>query len=490
MKNLIFTVLILWVSPCFAQEAYTDCTELPDTAAGNMVKPLLKALNSNDPIQIENFIKQKFTKEFIDVAPMEMHVSMMLHRYKQHGDISFYSVRNYENPQSETKMNIILRTTRTELWQEINFNVTSEKPYKITGMRISDANKPNNLPKPSSLAIAGALNKLDDYVKRMSKKGVFSGSVLVAKDGLVLYKAAHGMASKRFNIPNTVQTKFNLGSMNKMFTSIGIMQLVEAGKLSLNDKLSRFVDESWLKKEVSEKIEIRHLLTHTSGLGNYFNKSFMDSSKNNYRDLNNYKLLIKNEVLRFDPGTDARYSNTGMFMLGVVIEKVTGVDYFDYIRDHIYKPVGMVNTDSYEMDQPVFNLAIGYEPNSNNQTGWKNNLFRSPLKGSPAGGGFSTVDDLHHFAVALTNFNLLSEKSTKELYSAKPSLHSHNYGFGFKIQGTKNDRIVGHGGGFEGISTNLDIYLDQGYVSVVLSNYGGGSRPIEKKIRELLALVD
>ena len=490
MKNVIFTVLLLWGAVCFAQATYSDSTKIPDTSAGLLVKPLLKVLNSDDPKQIENFVKHKFTKEFRDVAPMKMHISMMLHHHTRHGDLTFYSVRNYAEPQSETKLNMILKTAKTEQWQLISFTVTDEKPYKITGMRISDANPPNNLPKSSSLAMSEALIKLDDYVKHMSNKNVFSGSVLVAKDAIVLYKAAHGLASKRFNIPNNIQTKFNLGSMNKMFTSIGIMQLVEAGKLSLSDNLSRFIDESWLKKDVSNKIEIRQLLTHSSGLGNYFNKKFMESSKNNYRDLNDYKPLIKNAVLSFEPGTDARYSNTGMFMLGVVIEKVTGMNYFDYIREHIYKPAGMVNSGSYEMDEPVSNLAIGYEPNPSNQTGWSNNLFTSPLKGSPAGGGFSTVEDLQRFAVALTNFTFLSEKSTKELYSAKLHLHSPFYGYGFKVRGTTTDRIVGHGGGFEGISTNLDIYLDQGYVSVVLSNYGGGSRPIENKIRELLALVD
>jgi CubicO group peptidase (beta-lactamase class C family) len=268
------------------------------------------------------------------------------------------------------------------------------------------------------------------------------------------------------------------------------MQLVEEGRLSLTDRLDKFLDESWLAKDIAEKIEIRHLLTHSSGLGSYFNQTYMESSKNSYRALDDYKPLISGETLQFEPGTGNRYSNTGMFLLGVVIEKVTGQDYFSYIRDRIYGPAGMGNSDSYEMDQPVPNLAIGYEPSNENETGWSNNLYLHVLKGGPAGGGFSTVSDLHKFALALTGFKLLGREYTEELYSPKPGLHSPDYGYGFGIRGSSEDRVVGHSGGFAGISSNLDIYLDRGFVSVVLSNYGGGSQPLVNKIRELLARVD
>jgi len=343
--------------------------------------------------------------------------------------------------------------------------------------------------KQGSLTIEQAAVELESYVNRMAKNDDFSGSVLLAKGGNVLFKSAHGLASKRFNVANNVQTKFNLGSMNKMFTSVSVMQLVESGKLSLNDKLSKFADETWLPKEITNKIEIRHLLTHSSGLRSYFNDTFMKTSKNNFRALADYKPLIKDENLRFEPGTSNRYSNTGMFMLGVVIEKVSGQSYFEYIREHIYKPAGMVNSDSYEMDQPVLNLAIGYKSDQGNATGWSNNIYTHVLKGGPAGGGFSTVEDLHRFSLALSTYKLLSKKFTEELYSAKPNLHSPAYGYGFVVRGTPDNRIVGHGGGFEGISSALDIHLDRGYTFTVLSNYSGGSRSIESKARELLARV-
>lgn len=490
MKNFVYSLLFLCLGlPCFAQSNYTDSSELPNKPATKHLEPFLKIWNSGDAEQVESFIKEYYDPELLDAASMEQHISLVLNTNRRHGDHVFHSVRNFDEPRPKTELVVILKTTRTELWHAFTINVSPEKPHKINGLDLKVAAPPSNLPELSALTPQEAVSELDSYLQRMADKDVFSGSVLLAKGGKVLYKAAYGMASKRFNAPNNIETKFNLGSMNKMFTSVAIMQLVEQGKLSLNDKLSKFTDESWLAKEMSEKIEIRHLLTHSSGLGSYFNQTYMTTSKNLYRSLDDYKPLIVDEILRFEPGSDNAYSNTGMFMLGVVIEKVSGQDYFSYIRDHIYKPAGMINSDSYEMDQPVPNLAIGYSPNSDNDSGWSNNLYKSVLKGGPAGGGFSTVDDLHRFALALTEFKLLDREYTEKTYSPKPDLHSPNYGYGFGVRRHANNRIIGHNGGFVGISSNMDIYLDQGYISIVLSNYSNGSRPIENKIRGLLDRV-
>lgn len=353
-----------------------------------------------------------------------------------------------------------------------------------SSLKITQSEKAKKITKHLNEDLNEDLNK---YLKELAIKDEFSGSVLLAKGEDIVFQAAYGMASKRFNVPNNIQTKFNLGSMNKMFTSVGIMQLVEAGKLSLNDKLSNYVDETWLSKDISQKIEIRHLLSHSSGLDNYFNRTYMNSSKNIYRALDDYKPLILDSTLLFEPGSKARYSNTGMLMLGVVIEKITGQDYFSYIREHIYQKAQMINSDSYEMDQPIPNLAIGYESDDKNETGWKNNIYLHVLKGGPAGGGFSTVQDLHKFALALTNYQLLNKELTEEVYSFKSKLTYRDYGYGFNILGDANNRIVGHGGGFPGIGSNLDIYLDQGYIVAVMSNYGRGDSDVRNKIRELLA---
>jgi len=146
--------------------------------------------------------------------------------------------------------------------------------------------------------------EVDSLLDRACGEDTFSGTVLVAKGEEVLLSYACGEASKRFRVPNKIDTKFNLGSMNKMFTSTAVMQLVDGGAVSVNDTLSKFLDESWLPRSVSDQITIHHLLTHTSGLGSYFNPTYWSSSRELFRALDDYKPLIQNEHPAFTPGTD------------------------------------------------------------------------------------------------------------------------------------------------------------------------------------------
>ncbi len=329
--------------------------------------------------------------------------------------------------------------------------------------------------------LAGEVASLLD---RACGEDAFSGTVLVAKGEEVLLSHACGEASKRFHVPNNIDTKFNLGSMNKMFTATAVMQLVEGGAVSVNDTLSKFLDESWLPRSVSDQITIHHLLTHTSGLGSYFNPTYWNSSRELFRALDDYKPLIRNEHPAFTPGTDYQYSNTGMFLLGVVIESATGTDYFDYVRDHIYGPAGMSDSDCYDMDRPVENLAIGYDPDPDSEWGYENNLYKHVIRGGPAGGGFSTVGDLHRYALALLSGELVSEESRRVLWTDH---FGAGYGYGFGIQEGPNGKVVGHGGGFPGINSNLDIMLDRGYIVAVMSNYGRSAGPVANQIAELIS---
>jgi len=486
MRHILVGFMILVGFAVLAQGPYSDSPEVPDTAAAKLAKPLLEIINSGDKAAAEAFIKKHFDPSFRDHFPMEAHLQF-IEDVHGNGPFTYHSIRRYEEP-VENEAVCIMRSERTEAWQALVITANPETGL-LAGLDFTQARVPSDLPKEGPLTEAQAVAELEAYVGRMKAKDVFSGTVLLARGEKVLYQGAAGQASKRFHVPNNLQTKFNLGSMNKMFTSVAIAQLVKAGKVSYSDKLSKFIDESWLPKDMTDKIEIRHLQTHSSGLGSYFNETFMKSSKTRFRALDDYKELVKGETLQFEPGTKSRYSNTGMFLLGVVIEKASGETYFDYVRNHIYKPAGMINTDCFEMDQPVPNLAIGYEKTLGNETGWKNNLFLHSLKGGPAGGGFSTVEDLHRFALALTRYKLVGRDLTQQLYSGKPELKSPNYGYGFVIEGSADNRIVGHSGGFTGISSNLDIYLDRAYIAAVMSNYSEGAGAIQTKIRSLLDRV-
>jgi CubicO group peptidase (beta-lactamase class C family) len=285
------------------------------------------------------------------------------------------------------------------------------------------------------------------------------------------------LASRAFQAPNRLDTKFNLGSMNKMFTAVAVAQLAQQGKLAFDDPLIKHLPD-YPNQEIAKKITIHQLLTHTSGLGDYFTDKFMETSKDRFRTIKDFFPLFVDKPLTGEPGKAFRYSNAGFMVLGAVVERVSGENYFDYVRNHVYKPAGMINTDAYEMDRDTPNLAIGYTqghlPDTGAAEGLRNNLFLHVVKGGPAGGGFSTVEDLLRFDIALRTGKLLDKKHADLVLTGKVSpgrRGNAKYAYGFSDEKYRDTRIVGHGGGFPGINSQLDIYLDKGYTVAVMSNY-------------------
>ena len=334
------------------------------------------------------------------------------------------------------------------------------------------------------LADKKLVSTVKNYLEKMAVADIFSGTVLIAKNGKPILRQAFGLASKEFGVVNKIDTKFNLGSMNKMFTGVAIAKLVEQGKLSFDDPLSKFLPE-FIDAQSAKKIKIKHLLSHTAGLGSYFGKAFFDAARARFRTVDDMMTLLKDEKLLFEPGSHWQYSNSGMLVLGKVIEVASGQSYFDYIIKHIYQPAGMINSGSYQLDHVIPNLALGYDKKfTDDGIVYTNNLFRHVIRGGPAGGGYSTVDDLLNFAVALRGNKLVSAKLVTQLLSVKPALNSTRYGFGFGVD-TKN-QIVGHSGGFDGISANLDMFLDNEFTVIVMSNYSRIAQPVADKIRELV----
>jgi CubicO group peptidase (beta-lactamase class C family) len=327
--------------------------------------------------------------------------------------------------------------------------------------------------------------EMQTLMQKLADADVFSGTVLLARDGESIFQGAYGMANKDFNVPNRIDTKFNLGSMNKMFTAVAVAQLVERGKLSFDDPLSKFLPE-FPDPESAKKIQIKHLLSHTAGLGGYFSPAWRNSSRLLYRTVDDQmKRAAADEKLLFEPGTRHRYSNTGMLVAGKVIEIASGQDYYDYVRENVYQPAGMLNTDCYELDKVNANLAVGYEKHyGEDGVSFRNNLFEHAMRGGPQGGGYSTVEDLLKFDVALRSNKLVGADYVKLLLSGKPELHSPRYGYGFAVDSAQG--TAGHGGGFIGINSNLDMFLGTGWTAVVMSNYGRGAMIPEQTMRELV----
>jgi CubicO group peptidase (beta-lactamase class C family) len=476
-------VLVL-AFPLWAQQ---PPPEIPDTPAGRLLVRLIEAFNSGEEEQWTDFINNHWEER-------EGAFENRLNMFKQvYSDLGGMILRRIEDS-SDHSISCLMKAKQPGAqfeWVVLWVKADSLPPYKLDRLSIRPGEEPGFEAPEGDLTHKQIADFLDRYLENLVSKDRFSGTVLIAKDGKPFYTRVHGLASKRYNIANRLDTKFNLGSMNKMFTGVAIMQLVEQGKVSLHDPVGKYLPDL-PRPEIAEKVTIHHLLTHTSGMQDYWEEVF-DAHWWEIKTVGQLAELIFEDTLLFEPGTDFHYSNSGPIVLGMIIEKVTGQDYYDYVREHIYHSVGMIDTDCYEMDTPVPNLAIGYtktdyDGSPNPEGTWRNNLFMHVAKGGPAGGGFSIVEDLLRFDIALRKNRLISKESFDTLTTGKVQMGPESmYAYLFQDRTENGHRIVGHGGGAPGINANLDMYLESGYTVAVMANYDGAAGTVSRKIEELLA---
>jgi CubicO group peptidase (beta-lactamase class C family) len=254
---------------------------------------------------------------------------------------------------------------------------------------------------------------------------------------------------------------------------MAIGQLADSGKVSFDDPIGKYLPD-YPNRQAAEKVTVKQLLTMSSGIGDFFGKKYEVAAKDELRDLKDFLPLFAGEPLAFEPGTKRHYSNGGYIVLGLIVEKASGENYFDYVRDHIFKVAGMDNTGHYEADGVVSNLANGYSyrlaPGSGPR---RNNIFSRPLRGSSAGGGYSTVEDLLKFANALDSKKLAIPAS---LSANVPDIPGGGLATG-----------VGAAGGAPGLNAEFDTKVAGGYTIVVMSNYDPpAAEKVGKQIRSWL----
>ena len=322
------------------------------------------------------------------------------------------------------------------------------------------------IPRPPDLAIprlseGEAIQAAVAYADRAAAEDRFSGAMLIAKNGEILIERAWGKADRDRDVAATVNTQFRLGSMNKMFTAVAVLQLVQAGKVKLDEPMATYIPD-YPNTDLASKVTIRQLLTHTGGTGNIFGPEF-NQNRTTLKEHSDYIKLFGNRPQETTGVGTFRYSNYGFVLLGAVIEKVTGQTYYDYVEQQIFKPAGMKSTASLPESDVVPGRADGYTWREGK---WASNATTLPWRGMAAGGGYSTVGDMLRFATALQAGKLLSPElvamATQEQISA--------YGFGFGVGPPASPRRFGHTGGAAGMNGELRVYPESGYVIVVLSN--------------------
>lgn len=245
---------------------------------------------------------------------------------------------------------------------------------------------------------ADRVASLEAFVGELSKKDLFQGAVLVARGGKPVVRKAWGLANRELGVANTPETKFNIGSISKDFTSDAIVLLAKEGKLSLSDTIAKHLPA--YTGAGADRITIAQLLEHESGMGDFFGERFQKTPRGQIRSLEDYVPLFVEMPLEFEPGKGRRYSNAGYVVLGLIVAKVSGRSYYDFVRERVFAPLGMNDTGSWEVDEVVPGRASGYTRRgpAGPLAAPRSNIDLLPGRPSSAGGGMSTVDDLFRYA--------------------------------------------------------------------------------------------
>jgi CubicO group peptidase (beta-lactamase class C family) len=294
---------------------------------------------------------------------------------------------------------------------------------------------------------------LDAYLSTFGTDGTLSGVVLVAKDGKPVFEKAYGLADRSNNVPNTLATRFSLGSINKAFTQTAIAQLVAAGKLSYTDTLGALIPD--YPQEQTRTATIEQLLRHTAGIADFFGEEFVKTPKDRFRSNADYYRFVSSKPPLFAPGARNQYCNGCYITLGAIIERVSSMPYERYIAEHVFKPAGM-SAAFPQADAIEPNIAQGYtRRGADGQV--RSSIFMRGAAGSAAGGAYATAGDLIAFDNALRERRLLDEKGLARIFSSA----SGNSG---RVMGN-----FGIAGGAPG--TNAVLESDGVWTVVVLTNF-------------------
>jgi len=308
------------------------------------------------------------------------------------------------------------------------------------------------------LALAAIAQITEARVDSLANAQQFSGVILVARNGTPLVERAYGMADREASRANDLETSFNIGSISKLFTQIAIRQLAADGKLNLDSSLARAWPD-YPNPDIAGKVTIRQILEMRSGIqGNIF-AAPPGKTRHDVVSLQDYFALFKNEPLQFEPGSKQQYSNAGYIVLGLLIERLSGENYYEYVRRHIYEPAGMAQTGSWRVDRWPANTATGYTrggPDAAPDMPLRPNSDFLPGKGSSAGGGYSTAHDLLRLLNALR---------------------------GHKVPNGPEVGMVGIAGGAPGLNAAVEGDLPGGYDVIVLANL---DPPAAERVSRLL----
>lgn len=327
-----------------------------------------------------------------------------------------------------------------------------------------------------------------EFVECIDKN--YSGAILVTQKGKKIYEKAFGYADLPNKVLNEINTKFATASAGKVFVAIAILQLIEQKRLSFNSYIGDILDFDL--KEINPHITIRQLLNHTSGIPDYFDESIMDDYDELWTDYPNYKIrtssdlipLFINKPMMYHAGERFQYNNTGFVVLGLIIEEITGLKFDTYLDKNIFIPCGMLNTGYYELDRLPAKCANAYIYDDIKKE-FYTNIYSVDVKGTGAGGAFTTVIDIEKFWDNLINYKLISKEMLNEMLT--PQVEENCYGYGIWIDGKEDGIYSYHFEGCDpGVSFLTSYDRQEDLIVILVSNFGCNVWQIHRNIKKLL----
>lgn len=476
-----FTPALAGSTQGLAQQASTP-PAVEATPAQRRAIELLNALTSYDLATSKRFIEQSFSPDTLAKRPLDAWLGQMLAEELKIRGGSFVGWQNI----SDTEAQLVFRNELFDRLEVVGVEVEPVSPH-----RIIDWTPPKPLPSntPPPKTDQELATRLHSFAQRLAHHDFFSGTVLIARGDTPILAQAYGLAERNFRVPNRLDTKMRTASLTKPFTAVAIGQLVDQGKLSLEDPVSKFLPDV----PGGDKVLIRHLLNHTSAIGDWALDTFWSKNPIDFRDLNDWIEISDEAPPKNEPGTSFEYNNLAYLYLGKIIEKLSGRDYYSYVEDQVFKRAGMINTACPHMDAAVPKMAYPYgiefelgEPT------YVNMMLRDGARGGSEGCAVTTVGDMLRFANALRADTLLKPQTLVQFTTPSPETGSRLWGLGFYTRklGQSDIMTIGHGGNSAGTCTQFAMFEHEGvpWTYVVLSNSGlRACRPMVSEISDQLA---
>jgi CubicO group peptidase (beta-lactamase class C family) len=459
--------------------------QLPDTPVGRLAGELIQHANNDSPEQIQKWARSILSASMSDDDKAGF-VADLASAARDGGGLDVFDVRT--DPHQPGLLQVAVQTRRGGQRALFPLMADSAHPDQLAQAALFPMGDPAlyaDWP-ASAVTHADMARLIHAALDRLVRTQDFSGCVTVRDGDDTVLNECRGLAERRFNVAATDQTRFHIGSMDKMFTGVAIAQLVEGGKLSWDDTLAKLVPE-YPDQAAAGRITVWELLHHTAGLGDFLVPDYLEHSE---RFINpaDYLGLIARQPLVGEPGKQWIYSNAGYMLLGRIIENVSGEGYFSYIQRHIFTPAHMESSGFDGLDEIVPGLAVGYYHDGLFSRTWKADWLKLGYKGGPAGGGYSNNTDLLRFAAALRGGKLVGPATLARMFDDETPAGPGGYAAGFGDRLSHDRHIRGHSGGIEGTTANLQMVWETGGAVALTSNQGPSENwMLAERIADLLA---